>query len=104
MPHRNAASVLPEPVGARTSVWSPEAIAGQPCSCAAEGAAKLASNQALTAGEKRSRAMAVKLPRGCDSRADRPGRHRRAEKPEGARLDRAPSGKSQGGGAGGRTG
>ena len=32
MPHRKAASVLPEPVGARISVWSPAAMAGQPCS------------------------------------------------------------------------
>ena len=28
---RNAASVLPEPVGASSSVWLPAAIAGQPC-------------------------------------------------------------------------
>ena len=30
MPHRNAASVLPDPVGAQISVFSPEEIAGQP--------------------------------------------------------------------------
>ena len=33
-PHRNAASVLPEPVGAEISVCSPVAIAGQACACA----------------------------------------------------------------------
>ena len=36
--HRNAASVLPEPVGAEIRTCSPEAIAGHACSCAAVGA------------------------------------------------------------------
>ena len=36
--HRNAASVLPEPVGAEISTCSPEAIAGHACAWAAVGA------------------------------------------------------------------
>ncbi len=50
-PHRNAARVLPDPVGARISVCSPEAMAGQPWACAAVGSAKVVENQARTAGE-----------------------------------------------------
>src|SRR5213595_3232859 len=42
----NAASVLPEPVGAWISVFAPEAITGQPCACAGVGAANVRSNQA----------------------------------------------------------
>jgi hypothetical protein len=49
--------VLPEPVGARISVWSPSAMAGQPLAWAAVGAGKLVSNQARTGSEKRSSAM-----------------------------------------------
>src|SRR3954452_5233991 len=56
MPHRNAARVLPDPVGARISVWSPAAIAGQPCACAGVGSGNELSNQARTAGENRSNA------------------------------------------------
>ena len=47
---RNAASVLPEPVGAAISTCRPAWIAGHACACAAVGAAKLRSNQAATAG------------------------------------------------------
>ena len=47
---RKAASVLPEPVGARSSVERPSAIGGQPFTCAAVGEAKEASNQRRTAG------------------------------------------------------
>src|SRR2546430_10573290 len=52
---RNAASVLPEPVGAATSACRPALIAGQASTCAAVGAAKAEENHALTAGWKRSR-------------------------------------------------
>jgi len=45
MHHRNAASVLPEPVGAQMSVCSLAAIAGQPSACAAVGPAKDDANQ-----------------------------------------------------------
>ena len=52
--HRNAASVLPEPVGARISVWSPRAIDAQPSRWAGVGSSNVASNHARTAGEKTS--------------------------------------------------
>jgi len=57
MPQRNDVSVLPEPVGARISVWAPEAIAGQPRSWAGVGSGNEVSNQARTGGEKRSSAL-----------------------------------------------
>src|SRR3954469_20557698 len=50
--HRNAASVLPDPVGALIRTCSPEAIAGHACSWAAVGASNALSNQSRTAGEK----------------------------------------------------
>src|SRR5262245_66023491 len=50
---RNAVSVLPLPVGARMSVESPRAIAGQPCACGGVGAAKLARNHSATDGWNR---------------------------------------------------
>src|SRR4051812_5228799 len=56
IPHRKAASVLPEPVGAQISVCAPEAIFGQPSACAGVGAANEASNQRLTASENSSSA------------------------------------------------
>ena len=49
---RNAASVLPEPVGANSKVWRPWAIASQPLVWASVGAANEPSNQARVAGEK----------------------------------------------------
>ena len=55
MPHRNAASVLPEPVGAQISVLAPAAIFGQPCAWAGVGAANEASNQRRTGSENGSR-------------------------------------------------
>jgi glucose-6-phosphate isomerase len=54
MPHRNAVRVLPDPVGARISVWSPAAMAGQPFSWALVGAGNEDENQARTGSEKRS--------------------------------------------------
>ncbi|GAA0900850.1 hypothetical protein GCM10009552_02690 [Rothia nasimurium] len=50
MAERNAVSVLPEPVGAATSVWRPERIIGHAAICASVGAGKVASNQVVTAG------------------------------------------------------
>ncbi len=50
MPARKAASVLPEPVGAQTSVSRPRGMRGQPAACASVGAPKRRSNQAWTAG------------------------------------------------------
>ena len=48
--HRNAASVLPDPVGAMTSVLSPSAMADQACACASVGAAKVPVNH--SAGQR----------------------------------------------------
>ena len=52
--HRNAASVLPEPVGATTSVLSPLPIAVQACAWAGVGSANEATNHSLTGAEKPS--------------------------------------------------
>jgi hypothetical protein len=71
MPHRNAVSVLPEPVGARISVWSPLAMAGQPLSWASVGAGNEDSNQARTGAEKRSSAMGAMYGTGVTSRLRR---------------------------------
>jgi len=57
MHHKNAARVLPLPVGARIKVDSPRAIAGQPAICGRVGAGKTAANQSRTAGWKMSRAL-----------------------------------------------
>ena len=40
IPQRNAARVLPEPVGAQISVFAPVAMTGQPAVCAGVGPAK----------------------------------------------------------------
>ena len=53
--HRNAARVLPLPVGAWISVLRPALIAAQPCAWAGVGASNVASNQALHRG-----------PEGCE--------------------------------------
>jgi len=47
---RKAASVLPDPVGARRSVLLPDKMGGHPSACARVGEAKEASNQPLTGG------------------------------------------------------
>ena len=57
MAARKAASVFPEPVGARRRVWLPAAMGGQPSSWAPVGATKLVSNHARVGGEKRSRTV-----------------------------------------------
>src|SRR5215471_8069549 len=73
MPHRKAASVLPEPVGARMSVWSPAAIAGHPSDWAAVGAGKLVENQAWTAGENGAISTVTTYRRGVTMKpGDRP--------------------------------
>src|SRR5215475_11313320 len=57
MQTRNAASVLPVPVGAAISVSRPSAIAGQPCAWASVGPpGKRRSNQVRTAGWKEASA------------------------------------------------
>ncbi len=50
--HRNAASVLPDPVGADSSTCPPAAIAGHACRCAGVGASKALSSQDWTEGLK----------------------------------------------------
>ena len=89
-PIRKAASVLPEPVGAHSSVCEPEAMAGQPCSCAGVGpSGKASANQAAVAGEKRSVSAAgipaVSLP----SARDRAARRWPAPDPPAAAVERA---------------
>jgi hypothetical protein len=42
---RNAASVLPEPVGAAISVFFPWRIGGQPSRCGAVGSPRCVANQ-----------------------------------------------------------
>ena len=59
MAARNAASVLPEPVGAKTSVELPAWISGQPSACARVGAGKVSANHSCTAGWKRNAAGTV---------------------------------------------
>ena len=54
--HKNAASVLPDPVGATTSVSSPLPMARQAPACAGVGSANAPSNQARVAGENPSSA------------------------------------------------
>ncbi|CAM5309403.1 hypothetical protein SGRI78S_01035 [Streptomyces griseus subsp. griseus] len=59
---RNAASVLPEPVGATTSTSLPSPMARQAPSCAAVGALKAPANQLRVAGENASSADPVMSP------------------------------------------
>ena len=57
--HRKAASVLPVPVGAHTSVWSPAAIAGQPWAWGGVGSKNADANQARVGFEKRASGSAA---------------------------------------------
>src|SRR5688572_3467613 len=50
---RNAASVLPDPVGAATSTFRPAWMCGQASACGSVAASKCLPNQAVTAGWKR---------------------------------------------------
>src|SRR6476619_1438963 len=59
--HRKADRVLPEPVGATTTVWWPELIASHAPACAVVGALKLLRNHSAVAGEKRS-STSARLP------------------------------------------
>ena len=52
MPHRKAASVFPDPVGAQISVLAPATIDGQPIAWAGVGASNDDSNQRLTGSLK----------------------------------------------------
>src|SRR5580658_10303304 len=55
MAARNAANVLPDPVGAATRTCRPACSAGQARACAAVAASKVHENQAATAGWNESR-------------------------------------------------
>src|SRR3954451_3463549 len=61
--HRNAASVLPEPVGADSSTFSPRAIAGQAWSCASVGRSKARRNQSRTCGVNEASGSVFMAPR-----------------------------------------
>src|SRR5207249_12202224 len=50
MDERNAASVLPDPVGAMRRVLSPFLMTGQACACAGVGAGNAVRNHSRTAG------------------------------------------------------
>src|SRR5437764_14370383 len=63
MAYRNAASVLPDPVGAEIRTCSPEAIAGHACSWAAVGAAKAPPNHLRVRALKTSRDTLSRLLR-----------------------------------------
>src|SRR5260370_34197936 len=63
MDERNAASVLPDPVGAMRSVLSPFLMTGQACACAGVGAGNDVRNHSRTAGWKASSASLPTPPR-----------------------------------------
>jgi hypothetical protein len=68
---------LPDPVGARMRVWSPAAMAGQPCSWAGVASAKEVVNHSSTAGLNVGRPTVRRVPTGGDRdavRAPRQGR------------------------------
>ena len=90
--HRNAASVLPDPVGARISVWSPRAMAAQPSRWAGVGSSNVASNHARTAGEKTSSVTGTPYPQSRTSGEPPLGCGRCSVLPEahGARIVLAP--------------
>ena len=59
--HRNAASVLPEPVGAITNAFSPRAMAFHASPCTAVGAPKASANQWRTGSENEAMASASSI-------------------------------------------
>ncbi len=58
MAHKNAARVLPLPVGAHTSVWSPATMGRQPCAWGGVASANVEANQALVGSENAARGSA----------------------------------------------
>src|SRR3954454_7544274 len=68
MHHRNAARFLPEPVGAQISVWSPPAICGQPCACAAVGSWNDDRNQLRVGSLKEARGSGTRAGTGAEYR------------------------------------
>jgi len=57
--HRNAASVLPDPVGAMTRVLLPSAMASQASACAGVGAAKVVLNHSRVVALNRPNAVST---------------------------------------------
>ena len=70
--HRNAASVLPDPVGARIRVWSPSAMAFQPWDCAGVGWSNEDSNHPRTAAENGGALTRTPYRLACDGRGRGP--------------------------------
>ena len=66
--HKNAASVLPDPVGATTSAFSPFPIASQAWAWAAVGSAKAARNQDAV-GSLKPASAPVAAPEACSGAA-----------------------------------
>src|SRR5271157_3872999 len=64
---RNAASVLPDPVGATISVFRPAAIAGQPSRCEGVGSPNASRNQAATGGRNRASTSSSASPSSSES-------------------------------------
>src|SRR6266567_4412361 len=62
--HKKAASVLPDPVGAMTSAFSPLPMAFHACVCAVVGSAKAPRNQDVVGSEKPASAP-VAAPESC---------------------------------------
>src|SRR5204862_4612800 len=62
---RNAASVLPDPVGAVMSVCSPVAIAGHACAWTSVGPSKADANQSRTAGVNCDNGTGAQASRDC---------------------------------------
>ena len=72
---RNAASVLPEPVGAAISVLRPSRMSGQPSRCGGVGSPSRSANQVRTAGWKSaSKLIEVNFNRAPRSSLPNPGR------------------------------
>jgi hypothetical protein len=61
MQARNAASVLPEPVGAEIKVVRPARICGQPCSCGSVGVPNFAVNHSATSGWAQESTEGIRL-------------------------------------------
>ena len=71
IPHKKAANVLPEPVGDKINVFSPDEIAGHPAACGGVGDSNDVSNHSFTDGENR-------LSTGADIPTDDMGKRRQS--------------------------
>src|SRR5579872_7345948 len=71
MQMRNAARVLPDPVGAEIRTLRPAAISGQPCTCGSVAHSNRASNQSETRGSNPVRGMASSIISWANKRRNR---------------------------------